>query len=236
MDGPARFSVGVGGPDCGNIDGDTHIIGTVPSRLLDWIGAPLRSGVALGQPPLRAELFSGEQLARHGALLAAGHRVVTDRGSNSLLGRLGQNEEILRTFNHATLTVDKTRRVTPAAEWLLDNFYLIEEQIHLARRHLPRGYSRELPRLVNGPSAGLPRIYDVVIELISHVDAQIDAGPLQAFVASYQTVASLKLGAAPAQGVPDSRLTDRSDKPRIVPKLKVTTALLNEPSELMLNP
>src|SRR5208282_5370795 len=86
------------------------------------------------------------------------------------------------------------RRITPAGEWLLDNFYLIEEQIQLARRHLPRGYSRELPRLLNGPSAGLPRVYDIVLELISHVDAQIDAEPLSAFIAAYQTVDSLKLG------------------------------------------
>jgi cyclic beta-1,2-glucan synthetase len=43
---------------------------------------------------------------------------------------------------------------------LLDNFYLIEQQITQARRHLPRGYSRQLPRLADGPSAGFPRIYD----------------------------------------------------------------------------
>jgi cyclic beta-1,2-glucan synthetase len=64
----------------------------------------------------------------------------------------------------------------------------------MARRHLPRGYSRELPRLLNGPSAGLPRVYDIVLELISHVDAQIDAGPLSAFIAAYQTVAFLETG------------------------------------------
>ena len=143
---------------------------------------------------MRAELFSVEQLARHAKALAANHRVVTRRGSNRLLARLGQNEDILRAFNRATLAVNPSRRITPAAEWLLDNFYLIEEQIQLARRHLPRGYSRELPRLLNSPSAGLPRVYDIVLELISHVDAQIDAGPLRAFIAAYQTVGSLKLG------------------------------------------
>ena len=99
-----------------------------------------------------------------------------------------------RAYNRATQAVDQTRRVTHAAEWLLDNFYLIEEQIQMARRHLPRGYSRELPRLLTGPSAGLPRVYDLVLELISHVDAQIDAEPLRAFIAAYQTVSSLKLG------------------------------------------
>ena len=77
---------------------------------------------------------------------------------------------------------------------MLDNFYLIEEQIQLARRHLPKGYSRELPRLVQGPAAGLPRVYDLMLELISHVDAQIDAASLSAFVAAYQRTTPLKLG------------------------------------------
>ena len=144
--------------------------------------------------PLLDELFSVEQLARHAKALAANHQVVTGQGSNRLLARLGQNEDILRAFNRATLAANPSRRVTPAAEWLLDNFYLIEEQVQMARRHLPRGYSRELPRLVNGPSAGLPRVYDIVLEFISHVDAQIDAEPLNAFIAAYQTVGSLKLG------------------------------------------
>ncbi len=167
---------------------------TLPLRVKNWVAGLAHPRPSAGEPPLRAELFSMEQLARHAKTLAASHQVVTRQGSNRLLDRLGENEEVLRTFNRSTLTVDHSRRITPAAEWLLDNFYLIEEQIQLARRHLPRGYSRELPRLVNGTSAGLPRVYDIVLELISHVDAQIDAGPLSAFVAAYQTVVSLKLG------------------------------------------
>ena len=164
---------------------------TLSSRWQDWIAGRARPRAS--EPPLRAELFSVEQLGRHARVLAADHRIVAQESSNRLLARLGENEQRLRVFNRATLAVDPSRRITPAAEWLLDNFYLIEEQIQMARRHLPRGYSRELPRLSNGPSAGLPRVYDIVLELISHADAQIDAGPLAAFVAAYQTVASLSL-------------------------------------------
>jgi cyclic beta-1,2-glucan synthetase len=156
-----------------------------------WRAGP-RSGE--GDPPLRGELFSVEQLARHARALASNHAIITRRGTNRLLARLDENEHLLRGFNRATLAVDPSRRVTPAAEWLLDNFYLIEEQIQMARRHLPRRYHRELPRLGSGLSAGLPRVYDIVLELISHVDAQIDAGSLSAFIAAYQTVSSLKLG------------------------------------------
>src|SRR6266404_1190372 len=155
----------------------------------------LRFGTSrASEPPLRAELFGVEQLARHAQAIAARHKLVAGRTSARLLTRLDQNEKVLRAFNRATLAVDQSRRVTPAAEWLLDNFYLIEEQIQMARRHLPREYSRELPRLANGPSAGALRVYDIVLELISHVDAQIDAESLTAFVAAYQTVSALKLG------------------------------------------
>jgi len=166
----------------------------LPLRFQGWQAGYARLRASASEPPLRAELFSVEQLARHAKALAAHHQIVTRQGSNRLLARLDQNEDILRAFNRASLAVNPSRRITPAAEWFLDSFYLIEEQIQMARRHLPRGYSRELPRLLNGPSAGLPRVYDIVLELISHVDAQIDAEPLSAFVASYQTASSLKLG------------------------------------------
>ena len=144
--------------------------------------------------PLRAEIFSLDQLARHARLVAVDHQVGAKGRANRLLDRLDENEQIFREFNRGTLAVDPSRKVTPAAEWLLDNFYLIEEQIQLARRHLPQSYSKELPRLLKGPSAGLPRVYDIVLELISHVDAQIDATSMSAFVAAYQTVGPLKLG------------------------------------------
>ena len=146
------------------------------------------------EPPLRADLFSVEQLALHARALALGHQTASGCRPNSLLAQLAENERIIQTFIRATRTANPNRRITAAAEWLLDNFYLIEEQIQMARRHLPRGYSRELPRLLAGPSAGLPRVYDIVLELIAHVDAQIDGEPLVSFVASYQKASSLKLG------------------------------------------
>ncbi len=162
------------------------------------VGRVARSASAGKSPeievPLRAELFTVDQLISHGKALAEQHKVGAKETSNRLLVRLDENEEILQRFNRATAAIDRSRRVTPAAEWLLDNFYLIREQIQLARRHLPRRYSQELPRLASGASALLPRVYDLVLELISHVDAEVDMEHLSAFVAAYQTVTPLQLG------------------------------------------
>ena len=116
------------------------------------------------EPALRAELFSAEQMEQHGRTLAAQHRLSARSSVDLLLGRLDDNEAVLtHTCERLTGATRRKRRVTPAGEWLLDNFYLIEEQIRIARRHLPKGYSRELPRLASGPSTGLPRVYDIAL-------------------------------------------------------------------------
>jgi cyclic beta-1,2-glucan synthetase len=112
-----------------------------------------------------------------------------------LLPRLDENERVLiETYDLVTAAADQNRRIEPAAEWLLDNFYLVEEQIRAIRRLLPPSYSRELPRLASGPAASFPRVYGIALELIAHVDGRVDAASLNGFIASYQSVEPLKLG------------------------------------------
>jgi len=147
------------------------------------------------EPPLRAELFSADQMEQHGARLASAHRLTPGRAPDQLLSRLAANERVLtETRDRQTAAVAAGHRITPAGEWLLDNFYLVEEQIRTARRHLPKGYSRELPALAEGASAGLPRVYDIALETIAHGDGRVDQGSLSRIVAAYQSVSPLRLG------------------------------------------
>ncbi len=145
---------------------------------------------------LRSELFSLEQLKRHALTLAGQHRLDPRRGPDRLLPRLADNARVLLATYDVVIAASSTpgQRIVPAEAWLLDNFYLIEQQIGLARRHLPRGYSRQLPRLADGPSAGSPRIYDVALQLISHTDGRVDSDTATQFVTAYQGVEPLKLG------------------------------------------
>ncbi|HWS02439.1 MAG TPA: cyclic beta 1-2 glucan synthetase, partial [Gammaproteobacteria bacterium] len=144
---------------------------------------------------LRSELFSIEQLKRHALTLAEQHRIDPRKGPDRLLPRLTDNARVLlAAYDVVTTAATPGQRIVPAEAWLLDNFYLIEQQITQARLHLPRGYSRQLPRLADGPSAGFPRIYDLALELISHMDGRVDSDNATQFVAAYQTVAPLKMG------------------------------------------
>ena len=147
------------------------------------------------ESPLRSELFSNDQMEQHGKALAGSHRVGSGHAPDRLLARLADNEAVLIEVRDLLLEpVETSRRMTPAGEWLLDNFYLIEEQIRTAKSHLPKGYSRQLPRLLNGPSAGLPRVYDIALETIAHGDGRVDSESLTSFVAAYQSVSPLNLG------------------------------------------
>jgi hypothetical protein len=158
-------------------------------------GNGLAQKFAAAEPPLRSELFSSDQMKEHGKGLADSHKLGLAGAPDRLLTRLAENEGVLiGVCNLLKEAATANRRIAPAGEWLLDNFYLIEEQIRTARRYLPKGYSRELPRLLNGPSAGLPRVYDIALEIISHGDGRIDLESLSSFVAAYQTVTVLKLG------------------------------------------
>src|SRR4030095_16957354 len=144
--------------------------------------------------PLRSELFTEEQLEQHAMSLAKKHTLLSEHPSEHLLKRLSVNESILLEV-HAILTetVKNNIPVVPAGEWLLDNFYLIEEQIYTAKKHLPKGYSIGLPQLLKGPSAGLPRIYDIAVEIISHSDGLVNLSSLTRFINSYQTINPLQI-------------------------------------------
>jgi len=158
-------------------------------------GGGLGRRYAGDEPPLRSELFSADQMKQHGKILADSHQLSPGGPQGRLLKRLAENQAVLTGVRNLLIeAVQANRRITPAGEWLLDNFYLIVEQIRTAKRHLPKGYSRELPRLLNGPSAGLPRVYDLALETISHGDGRVDPEGLSSFIAAYQTVTSLKLG------------------------------------------
>lgn len=147
------------------------------------------------EPPLRSAIFTIEQLEVHAKTLAAAHTLSLRRGGDQLLKRLADSERIIAQC-HDLMSITNTteRHLTPAAEWLLDNHYLIEEQVFLTRKHFPAGYSRQLPRLARGESKGLPRVYDLVLELISHVDGRVDDEALSRYITSYQTIAHLSLG------------------------------------------
>jgi len=147
------------------------------------------------ESPLRAEIYSVERLEQYAQKLAAEHQTVVRKGRAQLLPQLEANAHKLEsTYRMLVAAVSNGSAISPAAEWLIDNYHIVEEQLREIREDLPKGYYHELPKLANGPLADYPRIYAIALELISHTDSRLDTNTLRRFIAAYQTVAPLSIG------------------------------------------
>ncbi len=145
---------------------------------------------------LRAELFSIERLEEHAASLATAQTVTRRRSfRHSLSVRLGQNESVLlASYRKIAAAAAEGRPITPAAEWLLDNYHLIEEQIREIREDLPPSFYRLLPKLAGGPFSGYPRVFGIAWAFVAHTDSHFDPESLRRFVRAYQRVQPLTIG------------------------------------------
>ena len=146
--------------------------------------------------PVREELFSVERLERHGESLASAQRV-TSRPPVvlSLHTRLKHNAALLlAAYRASAVELESGRSISPAAEWLLDNYHVVEEQVREIRDDLPPGYYRQLPKLADGPLAGYPRVFGLAWAFVAHTDSHFDSDTLRRFIAAYQRVQPLTIG------------------------------------------
>ncbi|MEY2920236.1 MAG: hypothetical protein RL261_1541, partial [Pseudomonadota bacterium] len=145
---------------------------------------------------IRAEIFSAERLEQHAASLAAA-QTVTKRpfAVRPLAARLRDNHMALLDA-HRTIakSIAAGGAITPAAEWLVDNYHVVEAQIRQVRDDMPPGYYRQLPKLADGPLAGYPRVLGMAWAFVAHTDSRFDATLLRRFVAAYQRVQPLTIG------------------------------------------
>src|SRR5689334_3285854 len=142
--------------------------------------------------PLRGELLNPEQLEQRAQAIAATHVATLRTGDVRLLRTaLDQNEQVIGAAQQILGKDTQPREVTPAAEWLLDNFHVVVDQIREIRQDLPRGYYDELPKLISGPLAGQPRVYASALDLIEHTDGRLDLEQLLRFILAYQSITPL---------------------------------------------
>ncbi|MDR3437723.1 GH36-type glycosyl hydrolase domain-containing protein [Telmatospirillum sp.] len=146
--------------------------------------------------PIREELFGIERLEEHARSLAAAQLVKPKpaRG-HPLAGRLADNGAVLLdAYRSIAKAIDEGGVITPAAEWLVDNYHLVERHIREIRSDLPAGYYRQLPKLAAGPFAGYPRVFGIAWAFIAHTDSRFDKEMLIRYMRAYQEVQPLTIG------------------------------------------
>ncbi|HEY7774035.1 MAG TPA: hypothetical protein VIC26_12700, partial [Marinagarivorans sp.] len=112
-----------------------------------------------------------------------------------LQARLDDNSRcLLAAYRESVVEIENGRPVVPAAEWLLDNYHLVEAQIREIRDDLPPSYYRQLPKLAQGPFVGYPRVFGLAWAFIAHCDSHFDPDTLRRFLTAYQQVQPLTIG------------------------------------------
>ena len=167
-------------------------------RIRGWptsVRGPVASPDDLDEPIL-AELFSIERLEQHGASLAAAQSISHDpRRAYALRPRVTENGRVLlASYRALARAIKDERAITPAAEWLVDNFHIVDEQLREIRDDLPADYYRELPKLAEGHLQGYPRVVGLAWAYVAHTDSRFDAESLHRFVDAYQRVEPLTIG------------------------------------------
>ena len=145
--------------------------------------------------PFRSQVLGYDHLDDLARSVARQWPAAVHPGTHSLLRRLRDNERVLHDARTAAATdADAKEPLPPEAEWLLDNFFVIEDVLREVRKDLPRGYYDELPVVTIGPWVGVPRIYALAVALITHTDSHLEDGAILRFVKAFQEAAPLTTG------------------------------------------
>ena len=145
---------------------------------------------------IRQTIFSIERLESHARSLARAQVIRPHRQKGRpLLDRLADNEtSLLLSYQSICGAVSVGAAITPAAEWLIDNFHQVERQVREIRTDLPAGYYRQLPKLADGPFARYPRVFEIAWAYVAHTDSRFDVDLWCGFLRAYQEVQYLTIG------------------------------------------
>ena len=136
-----------------------------------------------------------DQLARH---LADTHAFIEDNhpiGRALLLTHLSTWEQtLLEAYQYFKATSWKDLAFSRAGEWMLDNYYVVEQTVHQIKEDLPKGFFNRLPKLDQTDLKGYPRVFALARELIGYSHGQLDLAQVATFVQDYQQVTPLTIG------------------------------------------
>ena len=145
--------------------------------------------------PTAESLFKPVHLAEHARRLARTQTVETDESRGRPLRPILREAigDLTAAYRALAAAGKAGEPLTPAAEWLLDNFHVVRDQLREAEATLPKAYYRLLPKLKAGPYGGLPRVYEIAETLAGLTDNGADAQHLESFVEGFQEVELLTL-------------------------------------------
>jgi len=163
--------------------------------LIAYLLAALHSRRTECAAEIRDTALDAEELQKHAAEIARNHPVGRpSKNLNWLVRRLNDNYNLITgVYRSLNKDIRESFPTAPSAEWLLDNFYIIEEQFRLIRKNLSRGRYSRLPVLKKGYLKGYPRVYAIALEIVAHSTGSIDEKSITTFIQAYQSQSLLSM-------------------------------------------
>ena len=96
-------------------------------------------------------------------------------------------KKIKEVYNMLNQHVKLGISIHPAGEWILDNFYIIEETVRMIEKQITMKKYKNFIGLQNGQYAGFARVYVLASEIIAYTDNHIERESLEQYLMSYQT-------------------------------------------------
>ncbi|MBX3596084.1 MAG: protein ndvB [Rhizobiaceae bacterium] len=158
--------------------------------------APMAPLLPVAESPIRANFLDDERLRKLGESLATGELDnFYGLTETDFLARNKENaEKILEVYLSTNAVQAKGESITPAAQWLLDNNYLVEETIFQIKRDLPPRFLRELPKMDIGNGQRVPRTLAIAWLYVAHVDSTVSSTSFKAIVDGFQSREPLQIG------------------------------------------
>ena len=133
-------------------------------------------------------ILDKHQLEKHLENIAITHNLKEKSDKNTYpIPRLIENFEIIKAvYNQLNKNLKQDISIHPAGEWLLDNFYIIEQSVKQIKRELTLKKYMNFVGLKTGKYEGFARIYVVASEIVAYTDNRINKENLEDYLRAYQ--------------------------------------------------
>ena len=144
---------------------------------------------------IKGALLDTQQLEDYLRKIASGH-VLQDKSNKYTypIPRLKENFEfITEVYNLLNEHIKLKLPIHPAGEWILDNFYIIDETVKTVTKELTLKKYTNFLGIANGPYARFARIYVLASEIVAYTDGKINGKNLEVLLKAYEDKKTLSM-------------------------------------------
>ena len=140
-------------------------------------------------------LLDKEQLNRHLQKIASSHNLKnkSDKQTYPIPNMIENYKTIEQVYELLNEHLKLGISIHPAGEWLLDNFYIIEQTVKQIEKELPLKKYKNFLGIANGKYKGFARIYVLAAEIVAYTDNKIEKEELEEALQSYQSKKTLSM-------------------------------------------